>query len=123
MPPTGTITASTQGFDGSVYYNNDVLDIVIEDDETDLQTLTPGSATGTVVRSVTSADADTELEIEITLTNRIEAGAYIRVKVPLEQFQLSGSSIQYIESGGSTPNALTTVSTDSNYVTVEFEEF
>ena len=61
QPPTGTITVATQGFDGSQYYNNDVLDIVIETTATALQTLTPGSATGTAVRSVTTINTNTEI--------------------------------------------------------------
>ena len=123
QPPTGTITTATQGFDGSQYFNNDVLDIVIETSATSLQTLTPGSATGTAVRSVTTADANTNVTCAITFTNRMLSGSNIRIQVPLQQFQTTGSSFEYIESGGSTANSMTTISTTSDYVTLQFTEF
>jgi len=121
--PTGTITLATQGYDGSQYYNNDVLDVNIATDATSLQTLTPGECTGTAVRTVTTADSNTEITCAITLTNRILAGSYIRVKVPLEQFGKSGATIQYKQGTSTTAADMTVVSTDTNYVTLEFQEF
>lgn len=59
---TGTITLATQGYDGTQYYNNDVLDVDITEYTTsDLTTLTVGSATGTAVRSVTTIDTNTQI--------------------------------------------------------------
>ena len=123
QPPTGTIKTATQGFDSSQYFDNDVLDIVIETSATSLQTLTPGIATGTAVRSVTTADANTNVTCAITFTNRMLSGSNIRIQVPLQQFQTTGSSFKYVESGGSTENPMTTISTTSGYVTLQFKEF
>lgn len=57
------------------------------------------------------------------MTNRIQSGSYIRIQVPLEQFQTTGDSIQYTQSGSSTANAMTTVSTNSSHIILEFQEF
>jgi hypothetical protein len=100
-----------------------VLDIDIATSEADLQTLTPNTCTGTAERSVTNADSNTEIVANVTLTNRILAGAYIRVKVPLQQFDRTSDTIQFKETGGSTATAMTVVSTDTNHVTLEYEEF
>lgn len=100
-----------------------MLDLSISSNVSSLQTLTPNVATGTAVRSVTTVDTSTTIQCAITLTNRILAGSYVRIKVPLEQFQKTGSSIKYIKSGGTTSNAMTEISTDSNYVTLQFVEF
>lgn len=72
---------------------------------------------------MTNADSNTEIVANVTLTNRILAGSYIRVKVPLEQFSRTTDTIQFMETGGSSPTAMTVVSTDSTHVTLEFEEF
>ena len=121
--PTGTITVATQGYNGAQYYNNDVLDVDIATSATSLQTLTPNTCTGTAVRSVTSVDANVEITASVTLTTRILAGSYIRIKIPLEQFAKTGATIQYKQSGSTSVSALTEVSTDTNHVTVEYVEF
>ena len=121
--PTGTITVATQGYTGSVYYNNDVLDIDIATTATTLQTLTPNVCTGTVERSITNADSNTEIVCNVTLTNRILAGSFIRVMVPLQQFSRTADTIQYKETGGTTVNAMTVVSSNSTHVTLEYVEF
>jgi hypothetical protein len=122
-PPTGTITVATQGFTGSLYYNSDVLDVDIVNDAAALQTLTPNIITGTAERSVTSADSNTEIVCNVTLTNRILTGDYIRIKLPLEQFAQTGSAIQYNVTGAAVTSALTVVSTDSNHVILQYQEF
>ena len=121
--PTGTITVATQGYNGAQYYNNDVLDVDIATSATLLQTLTPNTCTGTAVRSVTSVDANVEITVSVTLTNRILAGSYIRIKIPLEQFAKTGATIQYKQSGGSSISVMSEVSTDTNHITVEYVEF
>lgn len=100
-----------------------MLDVDIATSATSLQTLTPADCTGTAVRSVTTADTNTEITAAITLTNRILSGSYVRIKIPLEQFSRTSDTIQYKESGSSTVNAMTVVSTDTDYVTVEYQEF
>jgi hypothetical protein len=97
--------------------------LVIETSLTHLQTLTAGVCTGTAVRSVTTLDSNTEITLEVTIANRILAGSYVRVKVPLEQFLQTGSTIQYKENNSGTAKDITVVSTDSNHVTLEYVEF
>jgi hypothetical protein len=117
------VTVATQGYTGSQYYNNDVLDVDIATSATSLQTLTPADCTGTAERSVSNADSNTEITLNITLTNRILAGSYVRVKIPFEQFSRTSDTIQYKEFGSLTVNAMTIVSTDSNHIIVEYQEF
>jgi hypothetical protein len=100
-----------------------VLDIDIATSEADLQTLTPNTCTGTAERSVTNADSNTEIVANVTLTNRILSGSKIRVKVPLEQFSRTSDTILFKETGGSTTTAMTVISTDTNHVTLEYDEF
>lgn len=114
---------ATQGYSGLVYYNNDVLDVDIATTATSLQTLTPNSCTGTAERSITTADSNTEIICNVTLTNRILAGSFIRVMVPLQQFSRTADTIQYKETGGATINAMTEVSSNSTHVILEYEEF
>ena len=90
---------------------------------TSLQTLTPEIVTGTAVRFVTIADVNTNVTCAITFTNKMLSGSEIRIQVLLQRFQTTGSSFEYVASGGSTKNSMTTISTTSDYVTLQFKEY
>ena len=100
-----------------------MLDVDIATSAVSLQTLTPGVCTGTAVRSVPNVDANTEITAEITIANRILSGSYVRIKVPLEQFARTTDTVKYRPDGNPTPVDMTVVSTDSNHVTLEYQEF
>lgn len=98
-PFTGSII-STSTIKGplSTYEIMNVLDQIIGTDLTTTQipAYTAGTLTvNSIIRSVTSVDAETKITIDMTLTNRIEKNAIIEVQIPFSQFLANGNTPYY----------------------------
>ncbi len=78
--------------------NYEIINVRDQEIGTDItfSAYTPGDITiNSLIRTVTSVDAPTNVQFDIKITNRLEKGGYIKIKIPTTQLRLSGGLVQF----------------------------
>lgn len=117
------MTLMTQMKTGSVYYNQDVLDLQLAS-LASLQNITYAEITVfSFTRSQPTVSSHTQITASLTLPVRIYDNSFIRVSIPLDQFDPSLQSYQFKQNTSSAAQALNFIQQNGSHVTLEMQEF